>query len=68
MPDPERRDRSVALHDTWVAELLGPIHGRVDTLRGMCTDALPHTEIDAKLAELDDLVYRLSTAIEEADS
>lgn len=45
-------------------EFRGPIHGRLQTLRGMCTDERPHVEIDAKLAELDDLVHRLSCAIE----
>ncbi len=52
--------------ETWVAELLGPVHGTIQTIRGMCTDERPYGEIDAKLVELDDRVYRLSTAIEEA--
>jgi hypothetical protein len=39
------------------ARLLGPIHGTVQTIRGMCSDQLTHEEIDGKLAELDDLVY-----------
>lgn len=38
-------------------QLLGPIHGTLQTIRGMCTDSQAHEAIDGKLAELDDLVY-----------
>jgi hypothetical protein len=39
------------------AQLKGPIHGKVQWIRGMCSDSLAHEEIDAKLAELDDVVH-----------
>jgi hypothetical protein len=38
-------------------KLLGPIHGTVQTIRGMCSDELTHEEIDGKLGELDELIY-----------
>lgn len=54
----------VSLSEMWVAELRGPIHGRIQVLRGMCTDERPYPEIDAKLAEVSDAVYALRCAIE----
>lgn len=39
-------------------QLTGPVHGTLQVIRGMCSDQLPHEEIDVKLAELDDLVYK----------
>jgi hypothetical protein len=50
--------------EMWIAELRGPVHGRIQTLRGMCTDERPHVEIDAKLAELSEVVYQLRNAME----
>lgn len=57
-------ERIEGLERLWLDELRGPIHGRLQMLRGMCTDERPHVEIDTKLAEVDDLVHRLSCAIE----
>lgn len=33
------------------------LHGLIQTIRGMCIDERPWTEIDAKLVELGELVY-----------
>lgn len=62
--DVGRSDLSPDVVNLWVAELRGPINGRIQTLRGMCTDELPHVQIDAMLAELSGLVYSLRCAIE----
>jgi hypothetical protein len=48
----------------WFHELRGPIHGRIQTIRGMCTDEEPHVQIDMALSRLDELVLELSDAIE----
>ncbi|MHB1950220.1 MAG: hypothetical protein ACYCQK_01945 [Acidiferrobacteraceae bacterium] len=47
----------------WLEELRGPIHGRIQTIRGMCTDEVPHSVIDAKLAELNEVVHALGLAM-----
>jgi hypothetical protein len=44
-------------------QLLGSVHGAVQTIRGMCSDQLDHEEIDAKLGELDDLVYKVAQTL-----
>jgi hypothetical protein len=48
-----------------VTELSGPIHGRIATLRGLCSDEAPHTEIDRALAELDERVMGLRDRVAE---
>lgn len=37
--------------------LRGPVHGTIQTIRGMCTDELDHMVIDRKLVELDEMVW-----------
>jgi hypothetical protein len=49
-----------------VSEVLrGPVHGRIQMLRGMCTDELPYPDLDAKLVELDEVVFRLVEVMAE---
>jgi hypothetical protein len=66
MSDLSKGDITVirAQWEAWFGELKGPIHGRIQTIRGMCTDELPHAEIDAALVELEELTYGLRCAIE----
>lgn len=45
--------------------LRGPIHGRIQTARGWCSDEVPYPELDAYLATLDDIVAALSNPKEE---
>jgi len=37
--------------------LRGPVHGTIQTIRGMCTDELDHMVIDRTLVELDEMVW-----------
>lgn len=39
-------------------------HARIGDLRGMCSDELPHEQLDVKLSELDDRLYELLTGHE----
>jgi hypothetical protein len=38
--------------------LTGPIHGTLQTVRGMCTDGETQEAIDRRVAEADELVYQ----------
>lgn len=40
-------------------QLRGPVHGTLQTIRGMCTDGELHEAIDRKIAEVDGLVYEV---------
>jgi hypothetical protein len=46
-----------------VVQLLGPVHGTLQTIRGMCSDGLTLEEIDVKLAELDARVYETAAML-----
>lgn len=50
--------------EAWWKELEGPIHGKISTIRGMCSDAESFVAIDKALAELDDAIYKLRCAIQ----
>lgn len=51
------RDEARAEVERLREALRGPIHARIQTIRGMCTDEEPNTEIDLALAGLDQEVY-----------
>ena len=48
---------SVTGNDQTDGFLRGPVHGMIQTIRGMCTDELGHMVIDRKLVELDEMVW-----------
>jgi hypothetical protein len=47
-------------------QLLGPVHGTVQTAREMCCDEVTYEEIDGKLGELDALVLEAAGMLRAA--
>jgi len=59
-PDPSLlTDLTPDTRQRTIFELTGPIHGRLMTLRGLCSDEVTYEEIDGMAAEIDDCVHQL---------
>jgi hypothetical protein len=58
-----RRNKVLRAHA--IERLKGPVHGTLQTIRGMCSDQLSHEEIDVKLAEAVELVDGVATMLAE---